>query len=118
VITINSSPITPATDPITYESNLQNAFLWLKTGELKLESTTQTLTSTPGLVGSVCQNNLAGDAISSNLPNRKFFEGLGGAYPTYPFQGVFGRLNKRDPPRIRFFYRGFGFSEQSISPPP
>jgi len=73
VISINSSPITPATTPITYESNLQNAFLWLKTGELKLKSRTPALTSTPGLVGSVCQNNLAGDAISSNLPNRKFF---------------------------------------------
>jgi hypothetical protein len=114
-ITISSFTNT-ATTPATEETNLQYAFLWLKTG--KLESTAPALTSTPGLVGSVCQNNLAGDAISSNLPNRKFLEGLGGAYPTYPFQGVFGRLNKRDPPRIRFFYRGFGFSEQSISPPP
>jgi len=115
VITINSSPIIPATTPTTYESNLQNAFLWLKTGKLILESTSQALTSTPGLVGSVCQNILAGDAISSNLPNRKFFEGLGGAYK---FQGVFGALTPGDRPRIRFFYRGFGFSEQSISPPP
>jgi len=115
VITINSSPIIPATTPTTYESNLQNAFLWLKTGKLILESTSQALTSTPGLVGSVCENNLAGDAISSNLPNRKFFEGLGGAYN---FQGVFGALTPGDPPRIRFFYRGFGFSEQSISAPP
>jgi hypothetical protein len=102
-----------ATTPATEETNLQHAFLWLKTG--KLESTTPALTSTPGLVGFVCQNNLAGDAISSNLPNRKFFEGLGGAYK---FQGVFGALTPGDPPRIRFFYRGFGYSEQSISAPP
>jgi len=115
VITINSSPITPATTPATYESNLQNAFLWLKTGELKLDSTSPALTSTPGLVGSVCKKNLAGDAISSNLPNRKFFEGLGGAYK---FQGVFGALTPGGRPGISFFYRGFGFSEQSISPPP
>jgi hypothetical protein len=115
VITINSSPITPATTPDTYESNLQNAFLWLKTGRLILENTSSPLKSTPGLVGSVCQNNLAGDAISSNLPNRKFFEGLGGAYK---FQGVFGAPTPGDPPQIRFFYRGFGFSEQSISAPP
>jgi hypothetical protein len=94
------------------ETNLQHAFLWLKSGELKLESTTPSLTSTPGLVGSVCQNNLPGDAISSNLSNRKFFEGLGGAYN---FEGVFGALTQNDPPRIRFFYRGFGFSEQSTS---
>ena len=114
VITINSSPIAPATTPATYESNLQNAFLWLKTGELKLESTTPALTSTPGLVGSVCRNNLPGDAISSNLPNRKFFEGLGGAYN---FNGVFGALSPGDRPGIRFFYRGFGFSEQSITTP-
>jgi hypothetical protein len=115
VITINSSPITPATTPATYESNLQNAFLWLKSGELILENKSSVLKSTPGLVGSVCQNNLAGDAISSNLPNRKFFEGLGGAYK---FQGVFGALTQGGRPGIRFFYRGFGFSEQSISPPP
>ena len=113
VITINSSPVIPETDPITYESNLKYAFLWLKTGELKLKSTTPALTSTPGLVGSVCQNNLPGDAISSNLPNRKFFEGLGGAYD---FNGVFGAPTPGAAPQISFFYRGFGFSEQSISP--
>jgi hypothetical protein len=101
-----------APTPATVETNLQHAFLWLKSGELKLESTTPSLTSTPGLVGSVCQNNLPGDAISSNLSNRKFFEGLGGAYN---FEGVFGALTQNDPPRIRFFYRGFGFSEQSTS---
>jgi hypothetical protein len=112
-ITISSFSNT-ATDPATVETNLQNAFLWLKTGELKLESTTPALTSTPGLVGSVCRNNLPGDAISSNLPNRKFFEGLGGAYD---FNGVFGALSPGDRPGIRFFYRGFGFSEQSITTP-
>jgi len=106
-IKISSHPITPATTSAAYESNLKNAFVWLKSGELILESTTQLLTSTPGLVGYVCQSNVSGVSIISNLSNRKFLEGLGGAYG---FTGVFGGAAP-----IRFFYRGFGFSEQSTS---
>jgi hypothetical protein len=111
-ININPSPIAPATTPATYESNLKNAFVWLKAGELIFESTTQALTSTPGLVGSVCKSNVSGASITRNLSNRKFLENLGGAYG---FTGVFGSPAPGDRPLIRFTYRGFGFSDQRTS---
>jgi hypothetical protein len=103
-ITINpylNTP-TPATIPPTFnETNLQNAFLWLNKGKLKYQTSTA-LTRIPALVGSVCQfeSAVAGPATLSTLSNRRFLEGLGGAYS---FSGLFG-----SPTPIRFFYRGFG----------
>jgi hypothetical protein len=100
-ITINPFPITPATTPPTYETNLQNSFLWLNKGKLKYETSTD-LTRIPALVGSVCQfeSAVAGPATLSTLSNRRFLEGLGGAYS---FSGLFGSLTP-----IRLFYRGYG----------
>jgi hypothetical protein len=104
-ITINpySKPLTPPTNPPTFihETNLQNAFLWLNKGKLKYQTLTA-LTRIPALVGSVCQfeSAVAGPATLSTLSNRRFLEGLGGAYA---FSGLFGA-----PTPIRFFYRGFG----------
>jgi len=98
--------------PAAVQVNLQNAFVWLGKGQLKYNST-KTLTSIPSLVGFVCVEPTIGvtkmSALSylSDLSNRAFMEGLGGAYG---FNGVFGGSNP-----IRFFYRGFGFSEQSSS---
>jgi hypothetical protein len=108
-ITINPFPITPATTPPTYETNLQNSFLWLNKGKLKYETST-TLTRIPALVGSVCQfeSAVAGPANLSTLSSRRFLEGLGGAYA---FSGLFP-----GPTPIRFFYRGFGSEEERISP--
>jgi hypothetical protein len=103
-ITINpylNTP-TPATIPPTFnETNLQNAFLWLNKGKLKYQTSTA-LTRIPALVGSVCQfeSAVAAPATLSTLSNRRFFEGLGGAYS---FSGLFG-----SPTPIRFFYRGYG----------
>jgi len=103
-ITINpyfNTPI-PATIPPTFnETNLQNAFLWLNKGKLKYQTSTA-LTRIPALVGSVCEfeSAVAGPATLSTLSNRRFLEGLGGAYA---FSGLFGA-----PTPIRFFYRGFG----------
>jgi hypothetical protein len=107
-ITINPFPITPATTPPTYETNLQNSFLWLNKGKLKYETSTA-LTRIPALVGSVCQfeSAVAGPATLSTLSNRRFLEGLGGAYS---FRGLFG-----SPTPIRFFYRGFGYEDERIS---
>lgn len=110
-ITINpylNTPI-PATIPPTFnEPNLQNAFLWLNKGKLKYQTST-TLTRIPALVGSVCQfeSAVAGPATLSTLSNRRFLEGLGGAYS---FRGLFG-----SPTPIRFFYRGFGYEDERIS---
>ena len=110
-ITINpylNTP-TPATIPPTFnEPNLQNAFLWLNKGKLKYQTSTA-LTRIPALVGSVCQfeSAVAGPATLSTLSNRRFLEGLGGAYG---FSGLFPR-----PTPIRFFYRGFGSEEERIS---
>jgi hypothetical protein len=94
--------------PATVEPNLQNAFLWLSKGGLKYQSSTA-LTSIPALVGSICQfeSSVGAPAYLSTLSNSRFFEGLGGAYG---FRGVFGGAAP-----IRFFYRGFGFSEQRLS---
>ncbi|MEI6110193.1 MAG: hypothetical protein WCP63_00760 [Cyanobium sp. ELA712] len=103
-ITINpylNTP-TPATIPPTFnETNLQNAFLWLNKGKLKYQTSTA-LDRIPALVGSVCQfeSAVAGPSTLSTLSNRRFLEGLGGAYA---FSGLFGAPNP-----IRFFYRGFG----------
>ena len=112
-ITINpylNTP-TPATIPPTFihETNLQNAFLWLNKGKLKYQTSTA-LDRIPALVGSVCQfeSAVAGSATLSTLSNRRFLEGLGGAYS---FRGLFG-----SPTPIRFFYRGFGSEEERISP--
>jgi hypothetical protein len=107
-ITINPILITPAVTPPTYETNLQNAFLWLNKGKLKYLTSTA-LTSIPALVGSICQfeSSVGAPAYLSTLSNGRFFEGLGGAYR---FQGVFGGAAP-----IRFFYRGFGFNEQHLS---
>jgi hypothetical protein len=93
---------TPATIPPTFnETNLQNAFLWLNRGKLKYQTSTA-LTRIPALVGSVCEfeSAVAGPATLSTLSNRRFLEGLGGAYS---FSGLFGAPNP-----IRLFYRGFG----------
>jgi hypothetical protein len=108
-ITINPFPITPATTPPTYETNLQNSFLWLNKGKLKYETST-TLTRIPALVGSVCrfESAVAGPATLYTPSNRRFLEGLGGAYG---FSGLFP-----GPTPIRFFYRGFGSEEKRISP--
>jgi len=97
----NNSAPTPA----TVEPNLQNAFLWLSKGRLKYQSSTA-LTSIPALVGSVCQfeSTVAGPANLSTLSNRRFLEGLGGAYA---FSGLFSGPTSISSP-IRFFYRGFG----------
>ena len=98
-ITINPTPATiPPTD---IETNLQNAFLWLNKGKLKYQTSTA-LTRIPALVGSVCQfeSAVAGPATLSTLSNRRFLEGLGGAYS---FSGLFGSLTP-----IRLFYRGYG----------
>jgi hypothetical protein len=100
---------TPATIPPTFnETNLQNAFLWLNKGKLKYQTSTA-LTRIPALVGSVCEfeSAVAGPATLSTLSNRRFLEGLGGAYS---FSGLFGA-----PTPIRFFYRGFGFEDERIS---
>ena len=107
-ITINPFPITPATTPPTYATNLQNSFLWLNKGKLKYQ-TSSALTRIPALVGSVCQfeSAVAGPATLSTLSNRRFLEGLGGAYG---FSGLFGA-----PTPIRFFYRGFGSEDERIS---
>ena len=107
-ITINPFPITPATTPPTYETNLQNSFLWLNKGKLKYETSTA-LTRIPALVGSVCQfeSAVAGPATLYTPSNRRFLEGLGGAYS---FRGLFG-----SPTPIRFFYRGFGYEDERIS---
>ena len=105
-ITINP---TPATIPPTFdETNLQNAFLWLNKGKLKYETSTA-LTRIPALVGSVCEfeSAVAGPATLSTLSNRRFLEGLGGAYG---FSGLVG-----SPTPIRFFYRGFGSEDERIS---
>jgi len=110
-ITINpylNTP-TPATIPPTFnEPNLQNAFLWLNKGKLKYQTSTA-LDRIPALVGSVCQfeSAVAGPATLSTLSNRRFLEGLGGAYS---FRGLFG-----SPTPIRFLYRGFGSEEERIS---
>jgi hypothetical protein len=98
-ITINPTPATiPPTD---IETNLQNAFLWLNKGKLKYQTSTD-LTRIPALVGSVCQfeSAVAGPATLSTLSNRRFLEGLGGAYS---FSGLFAA-----PTPIRLFYRGYG----------
>jgi hypothetical protein len=103
-ITINPTPATiPPTD---IETNLQNAFLWLNKGKLKYQTSTA-LTRIPALVGSVCQFESAvadpaklSEPTLSTLSNRRFLEGLGGAYS---FSGLFAA-----PTPIRFFYRGFG----------
>ncbi len=98
-ITIHPTPATiPPTD---IKTNLQNAFLWLNKGKLIYQTSTA-LDSIPALVGSVCQfeSAVAGPATLSTLSNRRFLEGLGGAYS---FSGLFG-----SPTPIRFFYRGFG----------
>jgi hypothetical protein len=110
-ITINpySNTPTPATIPPTFdETNLQNAFLWLNKGKLKYQTSTA-LTRIPALVGSVCEfeSAVAGPATLSTLSNRRFLEGLGGAYG---FSGLFG-----SPTPIRFFYRGFGSEDERIS---
>ena len=62
------------------------------------------------MVGYVCElkSAVAGPATLSTLSNRRFLEGLGGAYG---FSGLFG-----SPTPIRFFYRGFGFEGERISP--
>lgn len=111
-ITINPYlyTLTPPTIPPTTfnEPNLQNAFLWLNKGKLKYQTLTA-LDSIPALVGSVCQfeSAVAGPATLSTLSNRRFLEGLGGAYS---FRGLFG-----SPTPIRFFYRGFGYEDERIS---
>ena len=111
-ITINpySSTPTPDTIPPTFiiETNLQNAFLWLNKGKLKYQTLTA-LDGIPALVGSVCrfESAVAGPATLSTLSNRRFLEGLGGAYS---FRGLFG-----SPTPIRFFYRGFGYEDERIS---
>jgi hypothetical protein len=92
----------------TIESNLQNAFVWLKAGKLEFDST---IKSIPILVGSVCQSDVPSSAISTNISNFKLFEGLSAPYG---LQGVFSPP-PLSPPQLRFFYRGFGFSEQSSS---
>jgi hypothetical protein len=92
----------------TIESNLQNAFIWLKVGKLEFDST---IKSIPILVGSVCQSDVPSSAISTNISNFKLFEGLSAPYGS---QGVFSPP-PLSPPQLRFFYRGFGFSEQSSS---
>jgi hypothetical protein len=114
-ITINpylNTP-TPATIPPPFnEPNLQNAFLWLNKGKLKYQTSTTstTLTRIPALVGSVCEfeSAVAGPATLSTLSNRRFLEGLGGAYG---FSGLFP-----GPTPIQFLYRGFGSEEEHISP--
>jgi len=105
-ITINPTP--PTIPPTDIKTNLQNAFLWLNKGKLKYQTSTA-LDSIPALVGSVCQfeSAVAGPATLSTLSNRRFLEGLGGAYS---FSGLFGA-----PTPIRFFYRGFGFEDERIS---
>jgi len=85
----------------TIESNLQNAFVWLL-GKLEFDSS---INSTPFLVGSVCESN-ANTATLTNISDFKLFEGLSAPYGA---EGVFS------PTKLRFFYRGFGFSELSIS---
>jgi hypothetical protein len=92
----------------TIESNLQNAFIWLKVGKLEFDST---IKSIPILVGSVCQSVVPSSAISTNISNFKLFEGLSAPYG---LQGVFSPPPLSSP-QLRFFYRGFGFSEQSSS---
>jgi hypothetical protein len=115
-ITIDPIMITPAETPPTYETNLQNSFLWLKKGKLKYQTSTA-LESIPALVGSVCQfeSSVNAPAYLSTLSNRSFMDGLGGAYGGLGdpplFRGVFGGAVP-----IRFYYRGFGFNEQRLSP--
>jgi hypothetical protein len=90
----------------TIESNLQNAFVWLKFGKLEFDSSIKHI---PFLVGSVCESDIPSTATSTNISNFKLFEGLSAPYG---LGGVFS------PTQLRFFYRGFGYSEQSISAPP
>jgi hypothetical protein len=112
-------------DTLKVEPNLQNAFLWLSQGKLKYQSST-VVTRIPALVGYVCEfetgdgrllpaSTAAAPAYSSTLGNRGFLEGLGGAYGGLGdpplFRGVFGGAAP-----IRFYYRGFGFNEQRLSP--
>jgi hypothetical protein len=111
-ITINPYSNT-STTPTAIETNLQNAFLWLNKGKLIYQASTS-LNSIPALVGSVCKfESVVADPAKlseptlSTLSNRRFLEGLGGAYG---FSGLFGR-----PTPIRFFYRGFGFEDERIS---
>jgi hypothetical protein len=112
-ITINpyfNTPTPPTIPATTFtETNLQNAFLWLNKGKLQYQTSTA-LTSIPALVGSVCRfdSTVAGPANLSSLSNRRFLEGLGGAYA---FSGLFP-----GPTPIRFFYRGFGSEDERISP--
>jgi hypothetical protein len=90
----------------TIESNLQNAFVWLKFGKLEFDSSIKHI---PFLVGSVCESDIPSTATSTDISNFKLFEGLSAPYG---LGGVFS------PTQLRFFYRGFGYSEQSISAPP
>lgn len=107
-ITMNLFTDTAAPAGQQKKPNLQNAFLWLKTGKLTYGLSTA-FEQMPALVGSVClfESSVPAPANLSNLSTRNFFDGLGGAYD---FQGVFGSPNP-----IRFFYRGFGFYEQGLS---
>jgi hypothetical protein len=86
----------------TIESNLQNAFVWLKFGKLEFDSS---INSIPFLFGSVCESDVPSTATSTYITNFKLFESLS---PPYGLDGV-------SPRQLRFFYRGFGFSELSIS---
>ena len=106
-ITINSFTDSVPTPP-QVQPNLQNAFLWLSQGKLKYDNLTS-LDRIPALVGSVClfESPVAAPAYLSSLSNRGFLDGLGAAYG---YQGGFGGAAP-----IRFFYRGFGFTEQRLS---
>jgi hypothetical protein len=123
-ISISTYFINPDTTSPALTSNLGNVFLWLNQGKLiydydkrALKGNNYDLSSIPALVGSVCQLNPSPGTIPaslvslSTLSNRKFFEGLGGAYG---FKGLFGGEPSIKSP-IQFFYRGFGFSEISTS---
>jgi hypothetical protein len=123
-ISISTYFINPDTTSPALTSNLGNVFLWLRQGKMNYNYDKRTLkdkeynhSSIPALVGSVCQLNPSSRTIPSSLatlstlPNRKFFEGLGGAYG---FKGLFGSEPPNKPP-IQFLYRGFGFSEISTS---
>jgi len=96
----------PLLTPVKFvEPNLQNVFVWLPKGEIKLATTRPAVTQIQSLVGSVCKT--VSFAPVTLLSHRNFFEGLGGAYD---FEGVFGGQLP-----IRFIYRGFGGAELSIS---
>jgi hypothetical protein len=118
-ITINSftnSAVPPGSAIV--ELNLQNAFLWLRQGKI-IYPTSTTYDRISSLVGSVCElppgSSAAAPAFKSTLSNRSFMDGLGGAYGGLGdpplFRGVFGGAAP-----IRFYYRGFGFNEQRLSP--